>query len=757
MGFHHAESMMRHDDSDNAPPPSGVSVRVWAFACVVALAIAAASCGDEAEQPASVSDPVTCPTGTITTPDGMCRAPVCEPGATACGAGGRVECDARGVAWVELPCDAGAQCREGACVHTDCEPGMARCSEDGREVCSSAGTWEPAPCAGDSCAGRACACDDGVCVAVVCDPGRRRCTADAVVVCEPDGLSETVIETCDTGDVCMSETCVPATCSAGWSTCADQSVVACVGGHPRVIADCAGEGQVCSAVSGVAGCTDADCIPGTAWCDGGTAATCTPGGTIERTDCDEACNGGRCVGAPREPCEREGDMRCRAGLVERCGGVWYEVDACEADEVCGDTACLPAVCEAGTARCEGDVAVHCLDGAREHREWCGQDGGVCDSASGRCALGPCGEVASTRCDGDAVVTCDAPAEPVETCALGCVDGTCATAARGALHRCSRDAGCLSGACSNGRCVEPGQVWMPPGVYPLGRPEPIRPEAWPASMHEVDFDYGLLVDATEVTIADASAWLEGTVLDGTRYDPELTACVGDPTGEDCPWQAVLIEPDVHWPREGPCIVAVAANARSDRDGLDTCFMDAVLGAVDGTEWAQCLPADTYPDDTVEAPYWPMDESMIATDADPVACNGWRLPIEREWRVLMRSGQPWSAVAAPRHLSCASPMLEGEWTWCNHPAAPHRVAAGRPNPWGLYDMGGNLSEMILDQPQPWVPGLVSPGPVIDGGGYVVGCNTYGDLTGCSIDDRAEVVAYSPARGVRMVRTVPAAELP
>lgn len=96
------------------------------------------------------------------------------------------------------------------------------------------------------------------------------------------------------------------------------------------------------------------------------------------------------------------------------------------------------------------------------------------------------------------------------------------------------------------------------------------------------------------------------------------------------------------------------------------------------------------------------------------RGFRLPTEGEWEYAARAG---SAADAPANLSAVA--------WFGEPpvGSGHPVAQKQPNAWGLYDMLGNLWELVQDNWGPYPSGTVtdpvgSPTPgshVIRGGAF------------------------------------------
>ena len=87
----------------------------------------------------------------------------------------------------------------------------------------------------------------------------------------------------------------------------------------------------------------------------------------------------------------------------------------------------------------------------------------------------------------------------------------------------------------------------------------------------------------------------------------------------------------------------------------------------------------------------------------ACGGpkWRLPTGAEWRLAARGGTPYKYgfpggyKSAPGYAWCCYRVWEGErMVERRFKISPQEVAQRKPNPFGLYDMAGNVREWVSD---------------------------------------------------------------
>jgi formylglycine-generating enzyme required for sulfatase activity len=84
----------------------------------------------------------------------------------------------------------------------------------------------------------------------------------------------------------------------------------------------------------------------------------------------------------------------------------------------------------------------------------------------------------------------------------------------------------------------------------------------------------------------------------------------------------------------------------------------------------------------------NEKTLDWDCD-YAANGYRLPTEAEWEYACRAG-----TEDPRALAQPGKLRQFAWYVENSEEKTHPVGQKKPNPWGLYDLLGNVSEWCED---------------------------------------------------------------
>jgi formylglycine-generating enzyme required for sulfatase activity len=88
--------------------------------------------------------------------------------------------------------------------------------------------------------------------------------------------------------------------------------------------------------------------------------------------------------------------------------------------------------------------------------------------------------------------------------------------------------------------------------------------------------------------------------------------------------------------------------------------------------------------------PVDVQNFIEELNNKTGKQYRLPTEAEWEYAARAGTttPWYCGEDERCLDDIA------WYWDNSGSTPHPVGQKQPNAWGLYDMIGNVYEMISD---------------------------------------------------------------
>ena len=114
--------------------------------------------------------------------------------------------------------------------------------------------------------------------------------------------------------------------------------------------------------------------------------------------------------------------------------------------------------------------------------------------------------------------------------------------------------------------------------------------------------------------------------------------------------------------------------------------------------------------VEYVSWDNVQEFIKKLNDKEGTDKYRLPSEAEWEYACRAGTTTSYSFGDSE----SKLGDYAWYWDNSGPQTHPVGQKKPNPWGLYDMHGNVYEWVLDC---WHSDY--NGAPTDGSAWVVAC--------------------------------------
>ncbi len=118
-----------------------------------------------------------------------------------------------------------------------------------------------------------------------------------------------------------------------------------------------------------------------------------------------------------------------------------------------------------------------------------------------------------------------------------------------------------------------------------------------------------------------------------------------------------------------------------------------------QWAALMGGNVPSESAADAPVtgvgWQDARAFIARLAETQAGGNFQLPTEAEWEYACRAGTdtPFASGVSEADLDRLA------WYSANSYGAPQPVATKAPNPWGLYDMHGNVFEWCWDREGPY----------------------------------------------------------
>ena len=155
--------------------------------------------------------------------------------------------------------------------------------------------------------------------------------------------------------------------------------------------------------------------------------------------------------------------------------------------------------------------------------------------------------------------------------------------------------------------------------------------------------------------------------------------------------------------------------------------------------------------VETVLWEDAQDFVRKLNQKEGTNKYRLPSEAEWEYAARAG------TTTRYSFGDNESRLGEYAWydANSRDETHLVGQKKPNPWGLYDMHGNVGEWVQDEWHDYYDGAPTDGSVWeDGDGYYRierGGSLFDNALGCRLASRIGIpLGISPSStGFRLLR--------